>query len=360
LLNDCREKLHDFYQVLKGADDHLQFVFLTGVSKFSGLSVFSALNSPRDITLSNDFAAICGYTQPELEFYFSEYIDETARTLSMSRNELLDEIRAWYNGYSWDGKTPVYNPFSTLLLFAEKQFDNYWFRTGTPTFLIEVLKKGNRLDCIVEPVVVNSNAFDSFNPANSSEIPLLFQTGYLTVKSVELISGRPQYTLGIPDSEVEESLLEHLLSAYTNYPVESAEGLKMRMEDQLRAYDTSGLEKCLREMIAAIPYMEVVKTEAWYHSIMLLWLRLLGFELIGEVPTNIGRIDAVWFFPGHAIVVEVKSQSKKGNITKLLNAAIGQIREKRYYERFMGERQVSLLGVAFAENEIGCRMEKAE
>jgi hypothetical protein len=138
------------------------------------------------------------------------------------------------------------------------------------------------------------------------------------------------------------------------------EGLRERMWQQLCDHDTSGLEQCLREMIAGLPYMDVVKTEAWYHTIMLLWLRLLGFELIGEMPTNIRRIDAVWFFPGHAIVVEVKSQPKKGNVSGLLNAAIKQIRERRYYERFMSERQVSLLGVTFAGNEIGCRMETVD
>jgi hypothetical protein len=152
-------------------------------------------------------------------------------------------------------------------------------------------------------------------------------------------------------------MVKHLLNAYTGYPVHQAKDLRQRMRDQLRRHDTSGLERCLREMIAGIPYLEVVRTEAWYHSIMLLWLRLLGFELIGELPTNIGRIDAVWFFTGHAIVVEIKSQPEKGDIPRLLENAMSQIREKRYYERFMGEQQVSLLAVAFAKNDIGCRME---
>jgi hypothetical protein len=152
-------------------------------------------------------------------------------------------------------------------------------------------------------------------------------------------------------------LTQHLLSAYTDYPVYNTEILRDRMQQQLRDHNTQGLEKCLREMLAGLPYMEVVKTEAWYHSIMLLWLRVLGFELIGEMPTNIGRIDAVWFFPEHAIVIEVKSQPEQGDISKLLDAAMSQIREKRYYERFLGERQVSLLAVAFAGNDVGCRIE---
>ncbi|MDR3243986.1 MAG: AAA family ATPase, partial [Elusimicrobiota bacterium] len=129
--NANRKQLHNFYQVLKAADKHIQFIFLTGISKFSGVSVFSALNNPRDITRSKDFAAICGYTQSELETNFADYIDTTAKELDQSKNELLDDIRYWYNGYTWDGKTRVYNPFSTLSFFKHREFANYWIKTGT-------------------------------------------------------------------------------------------------------------------------------------------------------------------------------------------------------------------------------------
>ncbi|MDR0711319.1 MAG: hypothetical protein LBF67_03100, partial [Prevotellaceae bacterium] len=134
-----------------------------------------------------------------------------------------------------------------------------------------------------------------------------------TVKKKEMVFLHPQYTLGFPNMEVSEALTQHLLSAYTGYPVYYTQTLRERMWEQLRHHDTSGLEACLREMLADLPYLEVVKTEAWYHSIMLLWLRVLGFELIGEMPTNVGRIDAVWFFPEHAIVVEVKSRPDQGD-----------------------------------------------
>jgi hypothetical protein len=191
-----------------------------------------------------------------------------------------------------------------------------------------------------------------------TEIPLLFQTGYLTVKKKELIVGRPQYTLGIPNFEVTESLLEYLLSAYINYPVDETATLIQIMQEQLRSHDTGGLEQSLREMLSYIPYQLQVKTEAYYHSLLLLWLKLLGFNLIAEIPTNIGRIDAVWTFPGHVIVVEVKYKPGRADISKLLDTAIRQIRETRYYERFTNECQVSLLGVAFAGNKIGCQIEE--
>jgi Holliday junction resolvase-like predicted endonuclease len=311
----------------------------------------------RDISLSEEFATICGYTQPELEYYFSEHIEKVAQHVQMDKTRLLDKIRFWYDGYSWDGKTPVYNPFSTLLFFTEKQFDNYWFRTGTPTFLIELLKKRNQLQPILGTVTTGSGAFDSFDPTCIDELPLLFQTGYLTIKQKELFEGQPQYALGVPNSEVRESLLAYLMTAYTDYPLYKTTGLKQRMQQQLRAGDASGLEESLREMLAYIPYPLHIGKEAYYHSLLLLWLKLLGFDIIGETMTNVGRIDAVWQLSGHVIVVEVKYQPKKEKIANLLNAAIKQIKGNRYAERFNDGQKVSLLGIAFAGKEIGCRIE---
>jgi hypothetical protein len=349
--------LHDFYQVLKATDEHLCFVFLTGVSKFSGMSIFSGLNNLNDITLTDDFAGICGYTQQELEDNFGERLHDLANLFGVSNQALLDKIRYWYDGYSWDGSTFIYNPFSTLSFFSAKRFDNYWFRTGTPTFLIEILKKNNQIEPILEPLIVNPSAFDSFNPQAISEIPLLFQTGYLTIKHREMNFGEPTYTIGLSNSEVKESLLQYLLSAYSYYPVEQEQALIRGMQKQLLAHDAGEFEKSLREMLAYIPYQLHIGQEKYYHSLLLLWLKLLGFDVSGEVSTNKGRIDAVWKLPEHTIIAEVKYQVKKQALPKLLDAAIKQIREKHYAERFDDGQKVSLLAIAFAEKEIGCRME---
>jgi hypothetical protein len=348
--------LHDFYQVLKARDENLRFLLLTGVSKFSGISIFSGLNSPNDITIDDKYASICGYTQAELESSFSEYLDEMEKKRGISKEILLKGIRQWYNGYSWDGETFVYNPYSTLLLFDKMQFNNYWFRTGTPTFLIETIKKRNIIEPILEPVVVGSNFLESFDHSIIDVIPLLFQTGYLTIKKRELDNIRVKYTLDIPNNEVKESLLENLLNAYCNYPVAKAQDLTQRMQQQLNNCNTTGLEQSLKEMLAYIPFALHLDYEAYYHSLMLLRLKMLGFDIIGEVNTNIGIIDAVWKFAGHTIVAEVKCLTKKGRIATLLTNAIKQIETKRYYERFMGDEKVSLLSVVFAEKEIGCRM----
>ncbi|MDR1494050.1 MAG: AAA family ATPase, partial [Planctomycetaceae bacterium] len=243
--NAIRTAVHDFYQVIKGADEYLKFVFLTGVSKFSGLSIFSALNNLNDITLHEQFATLCGYTQEELESNFFDYIDHVAGHLKMTKEYLLDQIRYWYNGYTWDGKTAIYNPFSTLQFFYFREFIGYWFRTGTPTFLIDMIQRRNRADVILEPLVVSSNIFNGYDPANIGEVSLMFQTGYLTIKQKELIDGRPQYTLGVPNSEINESLLTCLLQSYGKYHDEQIDELRKTMQEQITDFDESGFARSL-------------------------------------------------------------------------------------------------------------------
>jgi hypothetical protein len=176
IIDEIRKFLQSFYKVLKAADEHLRFVFLTGVSKFSKVSIFSGLNNLRDITLSNDYATLCGYTQEELEQYFDSEIDEMAKAQQMGRQDLLDRIRHWYNGFSWDGVNTVYNPFSTLLLFTEKVMRNYWFETGTPTFLVNLIKERNDVKLLLDPVQMGDVEFNSFDPRTLGTKVLMFQT----------------------------------------------------------------------------------------------------------------------------------------------------------------------------------------
>ncbi|MDR1221400.1 MAG: AAA family ATPase, partial [Tannerella sp.] len=294
-LTAIRTKVHDFYQIMKSSDEYLQFVFLTGVSKFSGLSIFSALNNPRDITLHEQYATICGYTQEELESNFSEYIDRAAEYLEITREHLLEQIRYWYNGYTWDGKTAIYNPFSTMNFFKDREFAAYWFRTGTPTFLIDIIQRRNRAELVLEPVVVGEKIFDGYEPANIGEVPLLFQTGYLTIKQKKLAEGRPEYTLGVPNSEVSESLLTYLLQAYGKYPDDRyIDDLRQRMQQHITGCDEAGFARSLETMIATVPAKLHIGHEHYYHSLMLIWMRLLGFRIRAEEPNNLGNSDAVW------------------------------------------------------------------
>ncbi len=367
---EIRAFLQGFYVVLKGADDHLKFVFMTGVTKVAKVSIFSALNSLKDITLSDKYASICGYTQEELERNFAEYIDETASHLEITRENLLYYICKWYDGYTWDGKTSVYNPFSTLMFFDNQEFSNYWFDTGTPTFLINRLKKHGLAKTVLEPIVAGQNAFNSYDPDALGDIPLLFQTGYLTIKSQRRVGVEPEYTLEVPNLEVKESLMEHLLSAYIQYPVDQLGVLGKAMLKQILAFDAEGFTNNMRKMFADVPYTlkpskaknpakaeaKNLANEALYHIIFQLWMTMLGFNIQSERMTNRGRIDAVLQQEGVAIVTELKYHATtKTDI--LLNQAIAQIREKRYYEPFL-DRKVILLGIAFSGKEVGCRIEQ--
>jgi hypothetical protein len=360
-IEDIKKSLQKFYKILKASDEHLKFVFLTGISKFSGISIFSALNNLNDLTMDEQYASICGCTQIELESNFSEHINRISEHLGMTREVLLANIRKWYDGYTWDGKTSIYNPFSTLLFFFRREFANYWFSTGTPTFLINILKTRNAIDTVLEPITISPRVFDSFDPEKIEEKPLLFQTGYLTIKKKEIISGQPLYTLDVPNSEVRESLLEDLLHVYTDYPTGEAVVLRNDMQQHIRDCDAKSLEKDLRQMLAYIPYNLHIGQETYYHSILLIWIKLLGFDIQGELMTNIGRIDAVWHQPGLTVVAELKYHAKKSTNT-LLKAAMKQIRDRKYYEKYFdGDTRtghtLSLLGVAFTGKDVACRME---
>ena len=211
-----RSFLQSFYKSLKGTDGYLRFVFITGVSKFAKVSIFSGMNSPADITIDKRFATICGYTQDELEANFKEYIHDFAIESQVSNREIIESIRQWYNGYSWDGITTVYNPFSTLLMFSTNTLTNHWFATGTPTFLINQIKARNDVKYLLEPVQAAADGFDNFELNSISTKLLLFQTGYLTIKSIakSQFGQQLQYTLGIPNEEVRQSLMNHLVSSY--------------------------------------------------------------------------------------------------------------------------------------------------
>jgi hypothetical protein len=356
-LKAIQESLQGFYRILKATDEHLQFIFLTGVSKFAKLSIFSTLNSPNDITIDNKYAAICGYTQEELEYYFSERIDELVAEQGYTREKLLDRIRFWYDGYTWDGKTAIYNPFSTLLFFDKKIFSNYWFSSGTPTFLIEQLKMREQIDLVLETFEASQDIFDSFDPVHIENIPLLFQTGYLTVKSVKKTEEELKYLLGVPNKEVFLSLSEYLLSAYAEYPLSGMAILKEAMKKQLKTLDANGFAQSVRTMLSNIPYNIQIGNEKYCHSLFLSWMNALGFKANGEMMTGSGRIDAVLEQSGTIVVAELKYHTTT-KIDTLLRSAMKQIHDRRYYEKYLSQgKKIILLGLAFSGKEVGCKMD---
>ena len=354
LAGEIRETLHDFYQVLKAADDHLRLIFLTGVSKFSKVSIFSGLNNLIDLTLSRNAATICGYTQEELQSYFDPYIEELAQIHEQTKQETVESIKRHYNGYSWNGKDFVYNPFSTLSLFREKEFTDYWFASGTPTFLVNLIRERNDVQSVTEPFEIQANSFDAFDIEHINTRLLLFQTGYLTVKSVrkDPFTGKTGYVLALPNEEVKDGLTTHLVSAFSACTVSGASALQQQMMRQLFAGDTSAFNRNLKALVANIPYQLHVPAEKYYHSLFLLWLNMLGFKVDAEVLTNTGRIDAVWTWEDRVVIAEVK-YAAEGNPDTLIAEAFAQIGEKKYFERYLGQnRRICLLAVAFAGREI--------
>jgi 23S rRNA pseudouridine1911/1915/1917 synthase len=350
--------LNDFYQILKSCDDYTEFVFMTGISRFFGDSSFSSFNTPDDITLNWKYGLICGYTQDEMESHFSEYIDLVADYKKIHRDELLNDIRIRYYGYSWDGKTALYNPFSILSFFSNYEFEDNRLYNETPPFLIERLKNRNCIDLVLEPVTICSSEFNSYDPVNINEISLLFQTGCLTVKQKEFLFDSPQYTLGIPNRDVNESILEYLLHAYSNYPLERIHSLVVNLQKQIFDGDVSAMEQSMNALLTDLPCRLQIKNATYYQSMFLLLMRRLGFDIKKETLTNLDRVDAVLRQSGVTIVAEIKYHYRK-KPDVLIDEAMRQIHDRRYYETYL-DRQVMLIAIAWTGKTLKCKTEISE
>ena len=245
-----RGVLKTFYEAVKGADQYLKFVFITGVSKFSKVSIFSGLNNLDDITIDDRFSTLLGYTHQELLHYFKDRVGELS----------VGKIKKWYNGYSWDGKNFVYNPLSILYLFNKNKFDNYWFSTGTPTFLTRLIRSEKKNIIQLDDLSVTSYAFDSYDIETMDIPPLLFQTGYLTLKKVEEISLTTRmYYFSYPNMEVKESFLKHLFTGFSLTVTDQVGGLVLRLSEKLNSDELEEFFEILKTLFASIPYDIFVK-----------------------------------------------------------------------------------------------------
>jgi len=340
--------------VLKSSDAFLRFVFLTGVSKFSRVSVFSELNNLRDITFSRQFVTLLGYTQAELERDFEDYLQNLGSVLEMKKAPLLAKIKTWYNGYSWNGKDKLYNPFSILNLLAEQQFDNYWFASGTPTFLMKLIKKTALDSTTLENKTVSKIVFDSYNLENLNVFALLLQTGYLTVVKIESQELFQEYTLNYPNLEVKQAFITYLFEMFTENGLEAIQPAAIKLHRYLREEDLEGFMNLIRALFAKIPYPLHIKEEAYYHSLFYMILALMGVEIDLEVLTDKGRIDGVLELEQKIYLIEFKYGKAGSQMDHLTDKAIKQIENKNYGERFLNEsRSLIYLGVGFAGKEIG-------
>lgn len=338
---NIRAVFKNFYGVIKASDAHLRFVFITGVSKFSKVSVFSDLNNLRDITLSKQFSELLGYTENELNHYFQPYMEHLVEETGLSLSQLTKEIRRWYNGYSWDGEHFVYNPYSIINLFTENHFGNFWFSTGTPTFLIKLIRERQSGILEFEHLPVKSYTFDSYDIENIEIPALLFQTGYLTIKEISVENKERVFHLSYPNKEVRDSLLNFLFGEYTQKQVSSSTQILERIKKKIVQDDVEGFMSEIKALFASIPHhIFIGDREAYYHSIIYLIMRLTGADVRSEDSTNIGRIDAVLETPTNIYILEFKIGKAQ--------TALRQIKDKKYYEKFLGNgKLITLIGIGF-------------
>ena len=333
-----RDYLQGLYGMMKSCDAHIRFCFLTGVSKFSKVSLFSGLNNLIDITLEPACSALCGYTEEDLDAVFGPELAGLDR----------EQIRDWYNGYSWGGEERVYNPFDVLLLLADREFKAWWYETGTPTFLVDTLVERGVPSPALNGMLATEDLLSAFDVGDIATEALLFQTGYLTMLGREDKGGKRFYRLGYPNREVRESLNTSLLGYLVKDRMRQARN-SIRLYDLLEAADFGGLERLFHALFAGIPYEwhsrnRIARFEGFYASVFYSYFAGLGLEVTVEDSGSRGRLDMVVRAAGRVYLFEFKVVERAGP-----GAAMAQLKERGYADKYrhLGE-PVHLVAVEFS------------
>ncbi len=328
-----RDILKNFYSVIKPLDPFLHFVFLTGVSKFSHVSVFSDLNNLNDITLHPRYSKLLGLTWEEIVLFFPDHL----KTLRQSFGDDTDElIKKWYNGYSWDGENFVHNPFSILNLFDRYTFENFWFKTGTPTFLTKLVKTLNTNVSDLDNFETESFMLDKFEVDHLDLVSVLFQTGYLTIKEKKNEFLRLDY----PNYEVRKAWYGQLLSMLNDSGMTTNTTLLQNIKKALFTGNTEMFMTLIASLFTSLTYQQIEKKENYFHSIFYLAVKMLGFETQCEVLTSFGRIDVVIDAGKFLYIVEFKLGAAQ--------QAMDQIKNKRYADKYSdAAKKRILLGIGF-------------
>jgi Predicted AAA-ATPase/PD-(D/E)XK nuclease superfamily len=335
--NKQRDILKGFFSILKGASNHIRFLLITGVTKFSKVSIFSDLNHLIDLTLNKKYAALCGYTQQELEENFEPYLKRLP-------SETLSQMKLWYNGYSWDAQSFVYNPFSVLNFFENETYSNFWFATGTPTFLIKLMR--HRFTYQLEETEVSSLILESFRLETFDALDvnsLLLQTGYLTIKK---ITPSGKFILNYPNKEVRQAFGQFLLSEFTNTPVTVPYGPNIL--DALDENNLSEVIKIIHNLIKAVPDQNYIKDqEKFFHAIIHLIFTITGSDPRSEMHTAIGRMDTVIIRPNRIFLFEFKMNETPKD-------AIQCIKDREYADNLRHlNKPITGVGVVFSVEKKG-------
>ncbi len=334
-----RDILKHFLGVIKDGDvsDVLRFVFITGVSKFSRVSIFSELNNLDDITMNRHYAEMLGYTQHETETCFAGHIEYFAKEYGQTPEQVLDSLRSYYNGYRFSEKdVRVYNPFSVLKALNEQAFKNYWFETGTPTFLVNLLHENRWYLPTIENMQATESVFSVYEIERLQPEALLFQTGYITVKNVE----EGLYTFDYPNQEVKSAFLEILFYSYTDGNRDASRFVLL--SKYLRLEDLNAFIETMTAVYASVPYaLESRRDEAYFHTIFYLMVSASGVTAHSEVLTCDGRIDLLVEFPDKIYLIEFKCNQNA-------DAALQQIRDKGYERKYrQSGKKIILTGINF-------------
>jgi len=351
-----RDYLRGFYGMLKGCAEHIRFVFVTGVSMFSKVSLFSGLNNLRDISLDRRFATICGYTDKDIDTVFAPELEGLDR----------DQMRHWYHGYNWRGEERVYNPFGVLLLFDKRQFSSYWFETATPDVLFQMMERQKVSTMEWEKQLASDVQVTQFDVHDIDLRALMFQTGYLTIVGEQETAGRRQYILDYPNWEVRKSLnfqfLMHLKQAAAEIPLVGG-----RLFQLLGEHDFDGFARELGMILAGLPHhwydqSNIHQYEAHYLSGLYMYLQAMATHLHVEEASRRGRADMVVFHAGQVFVLEFKVVESKGQSSQQLEAAMAQMQGRGYGKKYLNRHEtIHLVAMVFGTSErelLGIRVEQ--
>ena len=345
--------LRSFYGILKGMDAYLRQVFITGITRYAQLALFSSLNNITDLTTNEAFLAAFGYTQTELETNFAAHLDAMAVRFGYTKPELLEDIKYWYNGYSWDGTTRVYNPYGFANFLVEKQFGSYWVQTGSARALRDALRANGILPENMDGFKADRSILDHIDYNHAGGISLLFQTGYLTIQSAKRSDFEMRYTLGIPNEEVRRVVNDAALVSFLSGPTTDAEKdkeaireanvLVYELREALETGDVPTVIDILKVFLAALPYQLSPRREAFWHSVIHTALYAAVQRTYSEVSSSKGRADTLVHTEDFIYIFEYKT-------TGTAAAALDQIKHSNYAEPHRREgKTIFAVGVRFDE-----------
>ena len=349
-LDDLRNTMRNFYSPLKGNESMLRFVFMTGITKFSQLSIFSELNNIKNVSMKLPYAGICGITKEELLTQMSDDIDELAENLEQSREETIKELKSHYDGYHFCWPSPdVFNPYSLLNCFADGEIDSYWFGTGTPTYLINMMRQYDFLPAdLGETIEVDKKDFDAPTETMTTIIPLLYQSGYVTIKGYD--KPTKLYQLALPNQEIRVGLYGSLLPHYLTDESAKANTTIAKMSVLVKKGDMEAAFSLLNDFLETVPYCDNTNYEGhWQQTLYIMFALLTNYRIIVESHTAKGRIDITMETADTIYVMELK-------FNKSAEEALAQIEAKHYADAFkMNGKKVVKIGLNFSvKDEVNC------